>query len=203
MKKVNIVTGFALLLLLFLSSLVTANDDAARKANDLNNWAIPTGDFFNQRYSRLSQINSSNVSQLKPAWTFSTGVLRGHEGSPLVVDGVMYIHTPFPNNIYAMNLDNGKIIWEYKPIQDPKVIGIMCCDTVNRGLSYAEGKIFLYQADTTLVALDSKNLHLWFLKIKLWLVFLAVSMVFKDGLLLMISIVEKWFGTVTHKVQII
>ncbi len=67
MKKVNIVTGFALLLLLFLSSLVTANDDAARKANDLNNWAIPTGDFFNQRYSRLSQINSSNVSQLKPA----------------------------------------------------------------------------------------------------------------------------------------
>ncbi|CAC9536590.1 Methanol dehydrogenase large subunit protein (EC 1.1.2.7) [uncultured Gammaproteobacteria bacterium] len=157
MKKVNIVTGFALLLLLFLSSLVTANDDAARKANDLNNWAIPTGDFFNQRYSRLSQINSSNVSQLKPAWTFSTGVLRGHEGSPLVVDGVMYIHTPFPNNIYAMNLDNGKIIWEYKPIQDPKVIGIMCCDTVNRGLSYAEGKIFLYQADTTLVALDSKN----------------------------------------------
>lgn len=156
MKKVNMVSGFALLLL-FLSSFAVANDDAARKANDLNNWAIPTGDFFNQRYSRLSQVNSGNVGQLKPAWTFSTGVLRGHEGSPLVIDGIMYIHTPFPNEVYALSLDSGKIIWAYKPKQDPKVIGVMCCDTVNRGLSYAEGKIFLYQADTTLVALNSTN----------------------------------------------
>lgn len=142
MKKNSMVSGFALLL--FLSSMVMANDDAARKANDPNNWAIPTGDFFNQRYSNLSQINSSNVSQLKAAWTFSTGVLRGHEGSPLVIDGLMYLHTPFPNEVYAIDLDSGKIVWNHKPQQDPKVIGVMCCDTVNRGLSYAEGKIFLY-----------------------------------------------------------
>ena len=92
------------------------------------------------------------------AWTFSTGVLRGHEGAPLVVGDVMYLHGPFPNPVYALDLaDENKILWKYEPVQDPTVIPVMCCDTVNRGLSYADGKIFLTQADTTLVALDAKT----------------------------------------------
>jgi glucose dehydrogenase len=91
-------------------------------------------------------------------WSFSTGVLRGHEGSPLVIGNLMYVHSPFPNTVFALDLDqNQKIVWKYSPKQDPSVIPVMCCDTVNRGVQYADGKIFLYQADTTLVALDAKT----------------------------------------------
>jgi len=121
-------------------------------------WVMPTGDYANQRYSKLNQINASNVGKLQVAWTFSTGVLRGHEGAPLVVGNVMYVHGPFPNPVYALDLDHdAKILWKYIPKQDPNVIPVMCCDTVNRGLSYGDGKIFLHQADTTLVALDAKT----------------------------------------------
>jgi PQQ-dependent dehydrogenase (methanol/ethanol family) len=85
-------------------------------------------------------------------------VLRGHEGGVLVLGDVLYVHTPFPNIVYALDLNNdGKILWKYEPKQDPNVIPVMCCDTVNRGLAYGDGKIFLYQADTTLVALDAKT----------------------------------------------
>src|SRR5262249_1695101 len=85
-------------------------------------------------------------------------VLRGHEGSPLVVGNVMYVHTPFPNTVYALDLnDDGKILWKYEPKQDPSVIPVMCCDTVYRGTAYADGTIYHHQADTTLVALDAKT----------------------------------------------
>ena len=109
-------------------------------------------------YTKLDQINPENVKNLKVAWTFSTGVLRGHEGSPLVIGNIMYVHTPFPNIVFALDLnEDSKILWKYEPKQDPSVIPVMCCDTVNRGVAYADGKIFLYQADTTLVALDAKT----------------------------------------------
>ena len=126
--------------------------------DDPNQWVIQTGDYKNQRYSKLDQINKDNVKNLQVAWTFSTGVLRGHEGSPLVIGDVMYVHTPFPNIVYALDLNNdGKIIWKYEPKQDPNVIPVMCCDTVNRGVAYADGKILLHQADTKVVALDAAN----------------------------------------------
>jgi alcohol dehydrogenase (cytochrome c) len=135
-----------------------ANDELQKMIQDPNQWVIQTGDYANTRYSKLDQINASNVGKLTPTWTFSTGVLRGHEGSPLVIGDVMYVHTPFPNIVYALDLNNdGRIIWKYEPRQDPSVIPVMCCDTVNRGLAYADGMVFLHQADTTLVALDAKT----------------------------------------------
>ena len=135
-----------------------ANDDLIKMSQNPNDWVMPSRTYDGQRYSPLNQINTANVGKLQVAWTFSTGVLRGHEGAPLVVGNVMYVHTPFPNNVFALDLDHdGKILWRYEPKQDPNVIPVMCCDTVNRGLSYADGKIFLHQADTTLVALDSKT----------------------------------------------
>ncbi|MFQ1701384.1 methanol/ethanol family PQQ-dependent dehydrogenase [Loktanella agnita] len=140
------------------TSMVLANDDLMERIDDPNQWAIQTGDYANQRYSTLDEINADNVGDLQVAWTFSTGVLRGHEGSPLVVDNVMYVHTPFPNIVYALDLaDEGKILWRYEPKQDPNVIPVMCCDTVNRGVAYADGKIFLHQADTTVVALNAET----------------------------------------------
>ena len=135
-----------------------ANSDLQSLIDDPNQWAIQTGDYANQRYSKLDQINKENVGDLQVAWTFSTGVLRGHEGSPLVIGDVMYVHTPFPNTVYALDLnDNGRIIWKYEPQQDANVIPVMCCDTVNRGVAYADGKIFLHQADTTVVALNAED----------------------------------------------
>ena len=95
---------------------------------------------------------------MQVAWTFSTGVLRGHEGSPLVIGDMMYVHAPFPNTVFALDLSKeGQIVWKYEPKQDADVIPVMCCDTVNRGVAYADGKIFLHQADTTVVALDAKT----------------------------------------------
>ncbi|WP_045836122.1 methanol/ethanol family PQQ-dependent dehydrogenase [Hyphomicrobium sp. 99] len=136
----------------------SANDSVVEATKDPHNWAMQQGDYSNQRYSKLDQINTQNVGSLQTQWSFSTGVLRGHEGSPLVIGDTMYVHTPFPNIVYALNLnDNQKIIWRYTPKQDPSVVPVMCCDTVNRGVQYADGKIFLYQADTNLVALDAKT----------------------------------------------
>lgn len=135
-----------------------ANDGLTNIIKDPKQWGIQTGDYANTRYSKLDQINAGNVGKIQVAWTFSTGVLRGHEGGPLIIGDVMYVHTPFPNIVYALDLnDDGKILWKYEPKQDPNVIPVMCCDTVNRGLAYSDGTIFLHQADTTLVALDAKT----------------------------------------------
>ncbi len=135
-----------------------ANDELIKLSKDPKQWALPTGDYGNRRYSELEQINSDNVKSLTAAWSFSTGVLRGHEGGPLVIGDVMYFSTPFPNIVYALDLNkDGKILWKYEPKQDPNVIPVMCCDTVTRGVAYGDGKIFLHQADTTLVALDAKT----------------------------------------------
>jgi len=135
-----------------------ANDELIKMQTDANQWVMPAGNYANQRYSKLDQINATNVKNLRPQWSFSTGVLRGHEGGPLVIGNVMYISTPFPNNVFALDLnDSGKILWKYEPHQDPNVIAVMCCDTVNRGVAYGDGKIILNQADATTVALDAKT----------------------------------------------
>src|SRR6202048_5268834 len=156
MRKVLLATSLGLLAVQGFPA--RADQDLDNRAKDPKQWVMQQGDNANTRYSKLNQINSSNASKLQVAWTFSTGVLRGHEGGPLVVGDVMYVHAPFPNTVYALDLNNeGKILWKYEPRQDPNVIPIMCCDTVNRGVAYADGKIFLHQADTTLVALDAKT----------------------------------------------
>ncbi len=106
----------------------------------------------------MTDIKADNVERLRPAWSFSTGVLHGHEGGPLVVNGIMYIHTPFPNNTFAFDLERpGEILWEHKPKQDPAARAVACCDVVNRGLAYADGKIFKTLLDGHIVALDAKT----------------------------------------------
>src|ERR1700748_1956618 len=158
MKKLLVVSTSVLGLMALQGSASRADEALEKLAKDPKQWVMQQGDDANTRYSKLNQINASNVKKLVPAWTFSTGVLRGHEGGPLVIGDVMYVHTPFPNIVYALDLNHeGRIIWKYEPKQDPSVIPVMCCDTVNRGVAYADGTIFLHQADTTLVALDAKT----------------------------------------------
>jgi PQQ-dependent dehydrogenase (methanol/ethanol family) len=142
----------------FAVGVAYANEELNKMAQNPKDWVMPAGDYANTRYSKLNQITAANVGKLQVAWTFSTGVLRGHEGGPLIVGNIMYVHTPFPNKVYALDLSQeNKIVWKYEPKQDPNVIPVMCCDTVNRGVAYGDGKIFLHQADTTLVALDAKT----------------------------------------------
>ncbi|MER8765922.1 MULTISPECIES: methanol/ethanol family PQQ-dependent dehydrogenase [unclassified Mesorhizobium] len=158
LAKTTYILTTAAFLSLGAAYTASANEDLAKLASDAKNWAMQTGDYANTRYSKLNQITADNVKNLQVKWSFSTGVLRGHEGGPLVIGDVMYVHTPFPNNVYALDLKNdGKILWKYEPKQDTNVIPIMCCDTVNRGVAYGDGKIILNQADTTVVALDAKT----------------------------------------------
>jgi PQQ-dependent dehydrogenase (methanol/ethanol family) len=143
-----------------LSSPVWANDDVKKATADPNNWAMQQHDYSAWRYSELKQIDTSNVATMKVAWQFSTGVLRGHEGSPIVVGNTMYLNSAFPNNVFALDVSDAsgpKILWKYSPKQDPSVIPVMCCDTVNRGVQIAGDTLILGQADTTLVALDAKG----------------------------------------------
>ena len=78
---------------------------------DTTEWTIPARDYASTRFSELSQIDSGNVRRLRPAWTFSTGVLRGHEAAPIVADGAMYVVTPFPNLLYALDPVTGALKW--------------------------------------------------------------------------------------------
>ena len=144
---------------------VLANEEVAKLDQNPNYWASPNGDYNNWRYSELKQINNKNAGKIITAWTFSTGRLQGHEGGPLVLPpsatglstNTLFIHTSFPNDVFAINLDTLALEWAYEPQQDASVPSVMCCDIVNRGLAYADGKIFLQQADTVLVAIDAKT----------------------------------------------
>jgi methanol dehydrogenase (cytochrome c) subunit 1 len=152
--------GVAATGLAMLASIHTAQADPAldKALNTEGNWPVQTGGYYSQHNSPLAQINKSNVKNVKPAWTFSTGVLNGHEGAPLVVGDMIYIHSAFPNNTYAINLnDPGKIVWQHKPKQDASVKAVMCCDVVDRGLAYGDGQIVKKQANGHLLALDAKT----------------------------------------------
>src|ERR1051325_9317901 len=97
-------------------------------------WVRPAGDFASTRFSALDQITTENVKQLKVAWTFDTGVHRGQEAAPLVVGDTMYVVTPFPNVLYALDISrSGAVKWKYEPRPLPAAQGVGCCDVVNRG----------------------------------------------------------------------
>jgi lanthanide-dependent methanol dehydrogenase len=191
MKVSRKLAPLPLALALAAPGMALANADLEKLMNDPKNWAAQAGNFENQRYSKLKQVNKANVKNLKVAWMFSTGVLRGHEGSPLVIGDMMYLHSAFPNKVFAIDLNTQKISWKYEPKQDPAVIPQMCCDTVNRGLAYGEGKILLQQADSMLVALDAKTgKKVWEVKNgdpKLGMVNTNAPHVFKDKVITGIS----------------
>ncbi|MGH9255355.1 MAG: PQQ-binding-like beta-propeller repeat protein, partial [Vicinamibacterales bacterium] len=129
-----------------------------KMSQDPNQWVMPLGNYSGTRHSGLSQINAQNANRLQVSWTMSTGALRGHEGQPLVIGDMMYVVTPFPNNIYAIDLNSyWRIAWKFEPQQDRMAPSVACCDVVNRGLAYADGKILASSLDTTIYALDAKT----------------------------------------------
>ncbi|HEU4563847.1 MAG TPA: methanol/ethanol family PQQ-dependent dehydrogenase [Gemmatimonadaceae bacterium] len=129
----------------------------ANAAAEDGQWTLAAKDYANSRYSALNQITSANAKGLKLAWTFSTSVLRGHEAAPLVVNNTMYIVTPFPNILYALDLTKpgAPAKWKYEPKPESAAQGVACCDLVNRGAAYADGKIFYNTLDAHTVAVDA------------------------------------------------
>ena len=122
-------------------------------------WILPAGDFANTRYSPLSQITNKNVQSLHVVATMSDGIDHGQEGQPLVVDNTLYWVTPFPNNLIAYDLTKPgfPIKWTFEPHPSRRAVGVACCDTVNRGASYARGKIVYNTLDDHTVAVDAKT----------------------------------------------
>ncbi|HXW97086.1 MAG TPA: methanol/ethanol family PQQ-dependent dehydrogenase [Gemmatimonadales bacterium] len=146
--------------LLAVSAHAQARSGAWTRNAPEGDWQMPGRDYSLQRFSPLAQISTSNVANLKASWTFSTGTLRGHEGNPLVVGNVMFVHTSFPNIVYALDLskEGAPQIWKYTPKNNPDAIPIACCDLVNRGTAYhPSGKIFINALQGTLVAIDAKT----------------------------------------------
>lgn len=122
-------------------------------------WVMPAKNYAATRFSGLDQINAENVKSLQVAWTFSTGMVAGHEAAPLVVNNTMYIVTPYPNYLYALDLTQpgGQLKWIYKPHPERAAQGVACCDIVNRGAAYAEGKVVYNTLDGQVVAVDAET----------------------------------------------
>ena len=120
-------------------------------------WTMAPGDYASTRYSPLAQVSAQNVSQLKLAFTFSTGVERGHEAAPIVAGGTMYVVTPYPNFLYAFDLTRpgANVKWKYDPKPSPSSQGVACCDVVNRGAAYADGRVFINTLDAQTIAVDA------------------------------------------------
>jgi len=119
-------------------------------------WPMPAKNYAGTRFSGLKQITAGNVKNLTMAWTFSTGVLRGHEAAPLVIGDTMYVITPWPDIVYALDLSrDGAITWVFKPNPSRASQGVACCDVINRGVAYSDGKIFFNTLDDHTIAVDA------------------------------------------------
>ncbi|MDY8109264.1 PQQ-dependent dehydrogenase, methanol/ethanol family [Fulvimarina sp. 2208YS6-2-32] len=141
-------------------------EDLAELSKDPNQWIMPSKTYDGMRYSELDQINTENVGDLQLAWTFSNGINRGQESIPLVVDGLLYIVSPWPNNLFALDATTGDLKWAFKPPTERAAQGVACCDVVNRGATYASGKIIYNTLDSHTVAVDAKTGELvWNIKL--------------------------------------
>src|SRR3954471_14453053 len=133
--------------------------DPAELQKDDGQWVMPAKNYSSTRYSGLDEINTGNVSKLGVSWTFSTGMVVGHEAAPLVVGATMYVVTPFPNILYAFDLTKpgAPTKWSYDPKPLGAAKGVACCDLVNRGAAYANGSIFFNTLDGRTIAVDAES----------------------------------------------
>jgi PQQ-dependent dehydrogenase (methanol/ethanol family) len=120
-------------------------------------WPMAAHDYASTRYSPLDLITTRNVHELKLAFSFRIGTNRGAEAAPIVVGSTMYVVTPFPDYVYALDLSRpgAHVKWKYDPKPKASAQGVACCDTVNRGVAYSNGRVFLETLDGDAIALDA------------------------------------------------
>jgi len=125
----------------------------ARK--ERNNWLMFGRDYTNQRWSPLSQINTSNVRNLRVAWMYQTRISRlgTFESSPVVVNGIMYVTTPY-NTAMAVDARTGRELWRYEHKLGTQ---IYCCGPANRGVAASGKSVFMGTLDAHLVSLDAQT----------------------------------------------
>lgn len=131
-----------------------ASDD-----EDIGDWVRPAKDFASSRYSALNEITAESVTQLGVKFTFSTGMTAGHEAAPLVVNDTMFVVTPWPNVLYALDLTRpgAPVKWSFEPKPLSAAKGVACCDVVNRGGAYADGVVFFNTLDNRTMAIDAQT----------------------------------------------
>jgi PQQ-dependent dehydrogenase (methanol/ethanol family) len=124
---------------------------------DDGQWVMPAKNYASTRFSTLDQINRQTAKNLHLAWTFSTGLNHGHEAAPLIVNNTMYIVTPWPNYLYALDLTKpgAPMKWKFEPNPTPSSQGVACCDVVNRGAAYWNGNIYFNTLDAQTVAVNA------------------------------------------------
>lgn len=126
---------------------------------DDGQWTMAAKNYASTRYSTLDQITVANVRNLKVAFTFSTGITHGNEAAPLIVNNTLYIVTPYPNDLYALDLTKpgAPLKWVYHPNPSASSQGVACCDTVNRGAAFYNGRIYYNLLDVQTVAVDANT----------------------------------------------
>jgi alcohol dehydrogenase (cytochrome c) len=129
-------------------------EQLSKAAGDARNWLHTQGNYAQTRFYPGSQINTTNVAKLRPAFVFQTEVVESMETAPIVIDGVMYLTTSY-NHVYAIDARTGKEFWHYKHKMGP--VTTFCCGPNNRGVAIAGGKVFMGTLDAKLVALDAKS----------------------------------------------
>ncbi|WP_352963458.1 methanol/ethanol family PQQ-dependent dehydrogenase [Mesorhizobium sp. M0815] len=155
----TLLAGFALVTTAVAQSTSSfaINPPSAAAPPDDGQWAMPAKNYASTRYSELAEITEDNVKNLQVAFTFSTGVNKGQEAAPLVVGNTMYIVTPFPNILYALDLTKpgAPMKWKFEPNPEPAAQGVACCDVVNRGAVFFDGRIYFNTLDGHTIAVDA------------------------------------------------
>jgi len=130
---------------------------ASAAPSDDGQWLIPGKNYAGTRYSELTDIDAESVKKLQLTFTFSVGVNRGQEAAPLVAGDTMYVLSPYPNILFALDLTKpgAPMKWKYEPEVAPAAQGVACCDVVNRGPSFAQGRIYFNTLDASTVAVDA------------------------------------------------
>lgn len=122
------------------------------------NWPVYGGDMGNTRHSSAAQVNPGNVKNLKVAWALQLGTNRSQESTPILVGDTLYVTSSFgPKNTFAVDARTGQVKWTYQPDVPKGIDQFACCDVNNRGVTHADGKIFLGRLDSHVVALDAKT----------------------------------------------
>ena len=168
LRSRNIFAGISLAAFaMVVASSAQANDSVVKAASDPNGWAIAGHDYGNTRFSPLEQITSENVGKLQLAYSLSLASLRSNESSPVVIGDTLYVTTSWgPKYVYAINAATGAQKWNYQPDIPDDVLQYACCDVNNRGVAYADGKIFIGRLDGKLTALDAASgKELWTSKV--------------------------------------
>jgi PQQ-dependent dehydrogenase (methanol/ethanol family) len=174
-RQVKILYAVAALVTTCGAAMAASDSEQFQRFQDPNQWGAPAGNLNLTRYSTLKDINTGNVKDLQYAWSQSSGTLRGHEGQPLVIENVggkpmMFLESGWPNIVQALDLsdpDHPTQLWHYNKTsgRDESAVPRACCDTVNRGLSYADGKLVFATLDGYVIALDAiTGKEIWVVK---------------------------------------